>query len=126
MRQNTTPAVLARAFTVAWTSHDLDAAADYVADDVTFASPVLQFSGKRAYMDGLAAFARTITETTILAAFGDDAQALILYDVALGPARALTCAELLTFRDGKIASHLGTSSVRPAAQSPSAPPEPTA
>jgi hypothetical protein len=101
MNQNSTPVALARAFTEAWTSHDLDTAATYLADDVTFDGPLTHSTGKEAYVQGLAAFARTVTGATILAAFGDDARALVMYDVT-GPFGTLTCAELLAFRDGKI------------------------
>jgi hypothetical protein len=101
MNQSSTPVALARAFTKAWTRHDLDTAAAFLADGVTFDGPLNHSVGKDAYVQGLAAFARTVTGATILAAFGDDTQALIMYDVT-GPFGHLTGAELLAFRDGKI------------------------
>jgi hypothetical protein len=101
MNQSSTPVALARAFTEAWTSHDLEMAATYLADDVTFDGPINHSTGKDAYLQGLAAFARSVTGATILAALGDDTRALIMYDVT-GPFGTLTAAELLTFRDGKI------------------------
>lgn len=105
MNASSTPADLARTFTQAWTSRDMDTAAGYVADDVTFDGPMAgHISGKPAYMEGLARFASSVTGLTILAAYGDDTQALIMYNVATAPSGTLTCAELLTFRDGKIAS----------------------
>lgn len=101
--EHSTPAALARAFTEAWASHDLDTAAGYLADDVTFQGPVAgQLTGKQAYMAGLTPFARNTTGLNILAAFGDDSQALIMYEAATATSGTLTCAELLTFRDGKI------------------------
>ena len=102
MNQNATPAALARAFTTAWTSHDLDTAAGYLADDVIFHSPINHSHGKGAYMEALTRFAQAVTGVTILAAFGDDTQAVIMYDLVTGPFGTLTGAELLTFRDGKI------------------------
>ena len=101
MNQSSTPVALARAFTAAWTGHDLDTAANFVAAAVTFDGPLSHSTGKEAYLQGLAAFARTVTGATILAAFGDDTRALIMYDVT-GPFGTLTCAELLAVRDSKI------------------------
>jgi hypothetical protein len=92
---------LARVFTSAWTSHGLDTAAAYLADDVIFDGPINHTIGKTAYVQGLAAFARTVTGASIVATFGDDSRALIMYDVSV-PFGILTCAELFTFRDGKI------------------------
>lgn len=103
MTEQSTPAALARSFTQAWASHDLDTAAGYLADDVTFQGPVAgKLTGKQAYMVGLTPFANSVTGLNILAAFGDDAQAVIMYEAATAHAGTLTCAELLTFRDGKI------------------------
>jgi hypothetical protein len=44
----------------------------------------------------------------MLAAFDYDSQALIMYDVTTGPFGTLTCAELVTFHDGKIETDLLT------------------
>jgi hypothetical protein len=45
-----------------------------------------------------------VTGARVVAVFGDDAQALIMYELLTGRFGALTCAKLLTFRDGKIQS----------------------
>jgi hypothetical protein len=47
-------------------------------------------------------FAQAVTGHNIHAAFGDDQQALIMYDAITAPFGTLTSAELLTIRDGKI------------------------
>jgi hypothetical protein len=98
-----TPVAIARAFTEAWASHDMDTASAYVAEDVVFDGPIAGHTvGAEAYTQGVVTFARAVTGLTILAAFGDDTQALIMYEVTTSPFGALTCAELLTIRDGKI------------------------
>jgi limonene-1,2-epoxide hydrolase len=102
MNERSTPTALAHAFTTAWTGHDYDAAAAYVADDVTFDGPMNHLRGKAAYMEALRRFAGAVTGVEIVAAFGDDTRALILYDLATTPFGTMTTAELLTFRDGKI------------------------
>jgi hypothetical protein len=103
MTERPTPTAIARAFTEAWASHHMDTAADYVAQDVVFDGPLAgHTTGIDAYLAGLNAFARAVTGLTIHAAFGDDDQALIMYEVTTGPFGVLTCAELLTIRGGKI------------------------
>ncbi|MGH2514422.1 MAG: nuclear transport factor 2 family protein [Ktedonobacterales bacterium] len=95
---------LTRAFTEAWTSSDMEKAATYLAEDVTFDGPANSTTGAEAYMQALSAFARGVTGLKILAAHGDDTEAVILYEVTMASGATLTCAELLTFRDGKIAA----------------------
>ncbi|MDQ3929174.1 MAG: nuclear transport factor 2 family protein [Chloroflexota bacterium] len=96
------PAAIAVAFTQAWTNHDMENAARYLTKDVTFHGPLQQSNGIEEYLTGLAAFARAVTGMRVLAALGDDEQALIMYEVTTGPFGTLTCAEHLTFRNGKI------------------------
>lgn len=105
---NSTPAAISRAFTEAWVSHDMDTVANHVTDDVTFDGPVGHSVGRQAYIEGLAKFAQLATGVKILAAFGDDTQALIMYELTTGPFGTLTCAEWHTYRDGKIATDLFT------------------
>jgi len=94
-------AEMARAFTEAWSSGDIETAASYLADDVTFDGPVNHTQGKQDYLAGLGASARRASNLNILAALGDDDQAMILYELSTGPLRA-TYAERLTFHEGKI------------------------
>jgi hypothetical protein len=81
--------------------HDLDTAASYLVEDVVFDGPASHSTGKTAYLEGLNGFAQRVTGVTLLAALGDDRQALIMYEVTT-PAGPLTCAEHLTVCDGKI------------------------
>ncbi len=108
MTEPATPAELARAFIEAWTSHDMDTAATYLADDVTFDGPSSHSDGKEAYMQGLAKFARVVTGVQVRAALGDESQAVLFYDLATAPFGTLTSAELLTFREGKIVADVLT------------------
>lgn len=97
-----TPRELAITFTEAWSDHDMDAAAGYLAEDVLFDGPGGYSDGKTAYLEGLTPFARDVTGMTVLGAFGDGDRAIIMYEVSTGSRGTLTCAELLTFRGGKI------------------------
>ncbi|MEA2643175.1 MAG: hypothetical protein QOG08_201 [Chloroflexota bacterium] len=81
------PAVnLARAHLEAWTNHDLDSARGNLADDVQFYSPAANLAGIQEYMEGargLAQFAKQVVPGSlrVIAATGDDRNALIMYEV---------------------------------------------
>jgi limonene-1,2-epoxide hydrolase len=105
MTEHPTPLAVARAFIEAWTRHDMETAARYVANDVVFDGPIQRSTGIAPYMEGLIYFAQYVTGTRIVAAFGDSIQALIMHDVTTGPFGILTFAELLTVQDGKIQTH---------------------
>ncbi len=95
---------IARAFTEAWTSGDMVTAAQYVAENVVFDGPLGHVKGKATYMESLMGLVQSlgITGARILAAFGDDTQAMLMYELETGRFGALTCAKLLTIRDGTI------------------------
>lgn len=117
MTTQATPVAVARAFTVAWSSHDMDGAANFLAQDVVFDGPGGHTTGREAYMSGLIPFATRVTSANILAAFGDDERAIIMYEVTVGPGTILTCAELLTVHDGQIQADrlaFDTAAIRPA------------
>jgi hypothetical protein len=81
------PAIaLARAHVEAWTNHDLDTARGNLAEDVQFFSPAANLVGIQEYMEGprgLAQFAKQVVPGSlrIIAAAGDDRNALIMYEV---------------------------------------------
>ena len=77
---------IARAHLEAWTNHDLEAARGNLAEDVQFFSPAANLVGIDEYMDaprGLAQFAKQVVPGSlrVLAAMGDDRNALIMYEV---------------------------------------------
>ncbi|MER8971449.1 MULTISPECIES: nuclear transport factor 2 family protein [unclassified Mesorhizobium] len=69
---------IATAFTKAWTSHDLETAANYVADDVVFDGPMQRSTGKDPYLKGLTKLSQDVTGVRVIAAFGDENQALLM------------------------------------------------
>jgi SnoaL-like protein len=97
-----TPVEVAIAFTEAWTSHDMDTAARYVAEDVVFEGPMTQNAGVIAFIDGLGRFAQAVTGLQILAVLGDEERAMIMYDLTTGPFGTLRAAEDLVVSDGEI------------------------
>lgn len=96
----------ARAFTEAWTRQDMEAAGSYLTDDVVFDGPLGHAEGKTEYLAGLSGLSRNlgVNGVRIVAAFGDEAQVLIMYELLTEKVGPLTCAKLLSFRDGKIFS----------------------
>ena len=96
------PLEIAVAFTQAWTGHGVPKAAEYVSEDVVFEGPLGQTTGSAAYLKGLAGLARDVTGFKMLAAYGDGDQALLMYDLTTRSYGNLTCAKLLTVRNGKI------------------------
>ncbi len=82
------PAVaLALSHLEAWTNHDLDTVRSNLAADVQFYSPAGNLVGIDEYMDaprGLTQFAKQVVPGSlrVIAAMGDERNALIMYEVA--------------------------------------------
>lgn len=102
MTANRSPLDVAVAFIEAWARHDMATVAGYAADDISDEGPLAQVSGITAYLDAVGGFAELVTGMTLIAAFGDDRQAVIMYDMTTGPFGTLRAAEQLVISDGKI------------------------
>lgn len=100
----TSPALqVALAYHRAWTGGDLDVAMALVADDVVCDAPAGRIDGVRAYREFLTPFAqRFLIRTEMIAAFGDENTAMLMYDAETVPARSAPAAECLSVRDEKI------------------------
>ena len=92
----------ALAYYHAWTSHDLDTAMSYIADDIVCDAPAGRLEGAAAYRGFLGPFVRILAGSTLIAAFGDATTALIMYDTETAPVASAPGAECLTVSDGKI------------------------
>jgi ketosteroid isomerase-like protein len=103
MSDNTSPALrTALAYFEAWTGHDLDAALSYLADDFVGDTPGGRLAGAPAFREFMAPFIQILTGSRLIAAFGDEHTALIMYDTQTVPVPSAPAAECLTVRDGKI------------------------
>src|SRR5690242_9463835 len=94
---------IARIYVQAIAKKDVKTIASISTDDVVCTSPLGQTTGLerfRAFQDG---FARMITNLTILAVYGDDEQAVVIYDVETHPVPHAVVAELIKVRGGKLA-----------------------
>ena len=103
MTDTTSPALrTALAYFQAWTGHDLDKAMSYVADDIVCDAPAGRLEGADAYRGFMGPFVQILTGATMIAAFGDDQIALVMYDTRTVPVKSAPGAECVTVKDGKI------------------------
>lgn len=87
----------------AWAGKDLDTAMSLLAEDVVCDAPAGRIVGRRAYREFLEPFVqRLLIRTEMIAAFGDEETAVVMYDAETIPARSAPAAECVTVRDGKI------------------------
>ena len=95
---------LARAHLEAWTNHDLDSVRSNLADDVQFYSPAANLVGIDEYLDaprGLTQFAKQVVPGSlrVIAAMGDERNALIMYEVTTD-AKVFPSAQTWLLDDG--------------------------
>jgi ketosteroid isomerase-like protein len=103
MTETTSPALrIALAYYQAWTSHDLDKAMSYIADDIVCDAPAGRLEGAEAYRGFMGPFVQIVTGSKMIAAFGDDETALVMYDTGTVPVKSAPGAECVTVKDGKI------------------------
>jgi ketosteroid isomerase-like protein len=103
MTETTSPALrTALAYYHAWTGHDLDKAMSYVSDDIVCDAPAGRLEGAAAYRGFLAPFVLILRGATLIAAFGDDQTAMIMYDTQTAPVPSAPGAECVTVTGGKI------------------------
>jgi SnoaL-like domain len=103
MTASTSPALdVALAYHYAWTGHDLDKAMSYIADDIVCDAPAGRLEGITAYRNFMGPFVQILTGSALVAAFGDDEKAVIMYDTETVPVSSAPGAECVTVQDGKI------------------------
>jgi len=86
----------------AWTAKDVDRAMTYLAEDIICDAPAGRLEGAAAYRDFLTPFAQSLISTDLIAAYGDEEQALIMYDTASALVASAPGAECVTVRAGRI------------------------
>ena len=93
---------IAMAYYDAWTSKNIDLAMSYLADDVVCDAPAGRIEGVAAYREFLGPFTQILLNADLLAVFGDDTTAVLVYDTRTVPVPDAPGAECLTVADGKI------------------------
>ncbi len=84
------------------TGKDLDRAMSYIASDVVCNAPAGRIEGAEAYRGFMAPFVEMLIASELIAAFGDDEKALVMYDTETRLVKSAPGAECVTVRDGEI------------------------
>lgn len=106
MTETPSPALdTALAYHRAWTGDDFERAMTYIADDIVCEAPAGRIEGAEAFRGFMGPFTQILTNANLIAAFGDDKTALLMYDTETVPVASAPGAECLTVRDGTI-THL--------------------
>jgi hypothetical protein len=100
------PLSVALAYYHAWTAKDVDRAMTHVADDVVCEAPTGRIEGVEGFRQFMAPFARMVTSSDLIAAFGDDQTALLLYNPHTTLVEDAPSAERFTVEDGRIVHSL--------------------
>lgn len=94
---------LAAAYLDAFTAGDLDTTATYLADDFIFDGPIAHYRSAREFLAGSRPFVEKLRPGWAqVAAFGDDREALLLYDLTLRSGAPLRIADHYTVDRGRI------------------------
>lgn len=70
---------VAQAYHRAWTGGDFDQAMTYIADDIVCLAPAGRLDGAEAFRGFMGPFAQILTRSSLLAAFGDEDTAVVMY-----------------------------------------------
>ena len=106
MTEQTSAALdVALAYYRAWTTHDFDLAMTYIAENIVCQAPAGRLDGAEAFRGFMGPFSEILTTSSLIAAFGDETTAMLLYDTDTVPVQDAPGAECLTVVDGKI-THL--------------------
>jgi ketosteroid isomerase-like protein len=92
----------ALAYYQAWTSHDFERAMTYIAEDIVCQAPAGTLEGAEAFRGFMGPFAQILTRSDLIAAFGDDQKAVVMYDTDTAPVNNAPGAECVTVSNGKI------------------------
>jgi ketosteroid isomerase-like protein len=103
MTDKQSPALdVALAYHHAWTGGDMDKAMTYIADDIVCDAPAGRIEGAAAYHAFMGPFVQILRRAHLLAAFGDEQTAVVVYDTGTVPVPSAPAAECVTVRDGRI------------------------
>jgi hypothetical protein len=105
-RESSPALSVALAYYHAWTGKDVDLAMTYVAGGVVCEAPAGRIEGVEALRQFMTPFARMLTGSELIAAFGDDETALLLYNPHTTLVEDAPSAERFTVKDGKIVHDL--------------------
>lgn len=96
MTENSRALQTALAYYEAWTNHDLDRAMRLIAHDIVCHAPAGRLDGAEAFGGFMKPFSQIVTRSKLIAAFGNDRTALLMYDIDTVPVPNAPGAECLT------------------------------
>ncbi|WP_067543650.1 nuclear transport factor 2 family protein [Nocardia crassostreae] len=102
MSTHTAATRVALAYFDAWTGHDMDKAMTYIAPDIVCDAPYGRMEGADAYRAFVAPYSDILRSAAMLAVFGDENTALVMYDTATETVPSAPSAELVTVENGLI------------------------
>ena len=106
MTRTDSPALeTALAYHRAWTGHDFERAMHHVHPEIVCDAPAGRLEGAEAFRAFMGPFVGILTGSRLLAAFGDETTAVLVYDAATRPVPHAPAAECLTVAGGRI-THL--------------------
>lgn len=97
-----TPLELARSYHDAWTSRNVEEASSYLAVDLETDVPLNSYANAAEFLAGLSGFVQLVTAVNLLAEFGDEEEAMLLYDIEVDSIGRLRVAEHFTVADRQI------------------------
>ena len=97
---------VAMAYYQAWTSKDMDRAMSYVADDIVCENPTGRIDGTEGFRQFMTPFAQMLKSSDLIAAYGDDRTAVLLYNPHTTLVEDAPSAERFTVSDGRIVHDL--------------------
>ena len=74
----------------------------YIADDIICQAPGQRLEGAAAFRGFMGPFVQILTGSELIAAFGDDTTAVVMYGTDTVPVKDAPGAECVTVTDGKI------------------------
>jgi SnoaL-like domain len=93
---------VALAYYEAWASKDFERAMTYIAADIVCDAPAGRIEGAEAYRAFIGPFVQILEDARMIAAFGDEKTAVVMYDTDTIPVKHAPGAECVTVIDGKI------------------------
>lgn len=93
---------VALAYHRAWADHDFEDAMRFIDEDIVCRAPAGLIEGAAAFRDFMGPFVDMMEETRIIAAFGDEDTALVMYGTQTRLVPDAPGAEFVVVRDGRI------------------------
>jgi hypothetical protein len=96
------PLDVARNYYNSWTSKNFEEAGRYLVEDLRIIVPINHYASKQSFMDAVKYTAGLVTGVEMISSFGDENEAVLIYDMNINSYGKLRVAEHFKVRYGKI------------------------